>query len=85
MIKRWTPTFLLFLFAVSASQAADNIKAFPPAEEGMIRYVLRLPKEADESAYQVRSKTFLSSVPISETAFLAMGTSARKFRKAWII
>jgi ecotin len=29
------------------------MKAFPPAEEGMVRYVLQLPKQADESAFRV--------------------------------
>jgi ecotin len=46
-------TFLLFLIAVPAGQAADNMNAFPPAEEGMVRYVLRLPKQDDESALKV--------------------------------
>ncbi len=53
MIKLWAATVLLFLFAVPAGQAADNMKAFPPAEEGMVRYVLQLPKQADESAFEV--------------------------------
>ena len=38
--------------AVSA-QAADNMKAFPPAEEGMVRHVLQLPEQDDESAIKV--------------------------------
>ena len=53
MIKVWATAFLLFLFAVSAVQASDNMKAFPPAEEGMVRYVLQLPRQADESAFKV--------------------------------
>ena len=53
MTKVWMTTFLLFLFAVPAGQAADNMNAFPPAEEGMVRYVLRLPKQDDESALKV--------------------------------
>ncbi len=44
---------MLFLFAVPAGQAADNMKAFPPAEKGMIRYVLQLPKQDDESVLKV--------------------------------
>jgi ecotin len=46
-------TVLAFLFAVSAAQAADNMKAFPPAEEGMVRYALQLPKQDDESGSRV--------------------------------
>lgn len=33
--------------------AADDMKAFPPAEEGMVRYVLQLPKEENESDFKV--------------------------------
>ena len=53
MKKAWATAVLLFLFAVPAGQAAENLKAFPPAEEGMVRYVLQLPKQADESAFKV--------------------------------
>jgi ecotin len=53
MKKTWATTVLLFLFAVPAGQATDNMKAFPPAEEGMVRYVLQLPRQADESAFKV--------------------------------
>ncbi len=38
---------------VSIASAADDMKAFPPAEEGMTRYVIRLPKEKDESNLKV--------------------------------
>jgi ecotin len=53
MAKAWVTTVLMFLFSVPAGQAADNMKAFPPAEEGMVRYVLQLPKQDDESALKV--------------------------------
>ena len=53
MIKAAATTVLLFLFAVPTGQAADNMKAFPPAEDGMVRHVLQLPKQADESAFKV--------------------------------
>ena len=32
---------------------ADNMKAFPPAEEGQVRYVIPLEKKADEAAFKV--------------------------------
>ena len=53
MKRAWATTVMLFLMAVPAGQAADNLKAFPPAEEGMVRYVLQLPRQADESAFKV--------------------------------
>jgi len=34
-------------------QGADNMKAFPPAEKGMVRHVLKLPQQEDESAFKV--------------------------------
>ena len=45
--------FLLILLAASVAPAADDLKAFPPAGEGMVRYVLQLPEQADESAFKV--------------------------------
>ncbi len=42
-----------FIAAVSSAAAQDNLKAFPSAEAGMARYVLELPKQEDESLFQV--------------------------------
>jgi len=53
MKKVWAIIVLVFLLAVPAGQAADNMKAFPPPENGMVRYVLQLPKQEDESAFKV--------------------------------
>lgn len=33
--------------------APDNMKAFPAAEEGMVRHVLELPKKEDEASFKV--------------------------------
>ena len=52
MKKSAVAVVMLFLTTVLA-QAADNMKAFPPAEEGMVRYVLQLPAQEDESAFKV--------------------------------
>jgi ecotin len=46
-------TALVLLGVTLSGRAADNMKAFPPAEEGMVRYVLQLPKQDDESAFKV--------------------------------
>jgi len=48
----WSIAVLSF-FAIQSAQAADNMKAFPPAEKGMVRYVLQLPKQDDESTFRV--------------------------------
>jgi len=44
---------LLTLGGIASAFAADNLKAFPPAEEGMVRYVINLPEQADETAFKV--------------------------------
>lgn len=44
---------LLLSCATLSAQAADNMKAFPPAEEGMVRHVLQLPQRDDEYAFKV--------------------------------
>ena len=50
----WVATILLFLLGLpTILQAADDMKAFQPAAEGMVRYVLRLPAKEDESLLQV--------------------------------
>jgi len=46
-------TVLSLCAAVISAQAADTMKAFPPAEEGMVRFVLQVPKQDDESLFKV--------------------------------
>jgi ecotin len=46
-------TALCFLCAIGSAQAADNMKAFPPPEDGMVRYVLQVLKQDDESTFKV--------------------------------
>jgi ecotin len=53
MVRALVTTLLLFLCAVPAGHATDNMKAFPPAGEGVVRYVVELPKQADESTFKV--------------------------------
>lgn len=42
-----------WLFAGAITMAADNMKAFPPPEGGMIRYVINLPAEEHEDDLKV--------------------------------
>ncbi len=44
---------ILVLAGALSLRAGDNMKAFPPAKAGMVRYVLYLPKQDDESAFKV--------------------------------
>lgn len=46
--------FALVMALVSTTAlAADNLKAFPPAEEGMVRYVINLSEQEDEAGWRV--------------------------------
>lgn len=51
-LLRFLPA-LWFLLAVPAAHAADDMRAFPAAEAGMVRYVLQLPKQGEESDFRV--------------------------------
>ena len=53
MNKMCSITTLSLFFAVVSAQAEDIMKAFPPAEEGMVRYVLQLQEQEDESIFKV--------------------------------
>jgi ecotin len=44
---------LIALFAAAALLRADNMKAFPPADEGMTRHVIHLPAADDEDSLKV--------------------------------
>ena len=46
-------TALALIFTVLPVLAADNMKAFPPPENGMVRYVLQLPQQDNESEFKV--------------------------------
>ena len=46
-------TVMAILCSAAVATAADNMKAFPPAGDGMTRYVLPLPPQADEAALKV--------------------------------
>ena len=44
---------LLVLAFIGSAAGADNMKAFPPAETGMTRYVISLPSQTNESSFRV--------------------------------
>lgn len=45
---------VLFACAIPAvATATDNMKAFPPPDDGMVRYVIPLPAQPDEDALKV--------------------------------
>jgi ecotin len=45
---------ILSIFSIGVNtQAADTMKAYPPAKKGMVRYVLQPPKQENESDFKV--------------------------------
>jgi ecotin len=46
-------TVVMLACACSSATAADNMKAFPPADPGMVRYAIDLPPLDDEAAAKV--------------------------------
>ena len=46
-------SMILLLSWIQLASAADNMKAFPPADEGMVRHVLQLPAKKDESLFRI--------------------------------
>ena len=49
----WFIIVVLFSSVVTTAQAVDDMKAFPPADKGMTRHVLRLAEQKDEFAFKV--------------------------------
>jgi ecotin len=49
----WLMTILTGMLGVASVYGADIMKAFPPAGSGMVRYVLQLPAQEDESLLKV--------------------------------
>ena len=44
---------LVVIGCIATACSANNMQAFPPADEGMTRYVINLPQQEDESAVRV--------------------------------
>ena len=53
MRKFYSIAILWILCSIVSAHAADNMKAFPLPEDGMVRYVLQVPKQDDESTFKV--------------------------------
>mgnify|MGYP002700375515 FL=1 len=52
-MKRLLLIISVYLLSPISLLWADNMKAFPPAEEGQVRYVIPLAEKADEAAFKV--------------------------------
>jgi len=83
-MKKVVLIVLASLLTISFSNhAADNMKAFPPAEDGMVRKVLQLPEQADESSFKLElivGKTVLTD---PENRYFFAGSIERKTIQGW--
>ena len=83
MNKMFSITALSFFFAVISAHAADIMKAFPPAEEGMLRYVLQLPKQEDESIFKVELIVGKTIQVDEKNRYFFGGNIAKETIKGW--
>ncbi len=52
-MKIFLITALAMFTAILPLQAAGNMKAFPPAEAGIVRHVLQLPQQKEEAGFKM--------------------------------
>jgi ecotin len=82
MKKIYVVASILVVACTFLVHAADNMKAFPPAEKGMVRHVLQLPKRDAESAFKVElivGKT----IRIDRNRYFFGGQIKRENIKGW--
>ncbi len=75
-------TALLLSSTVSA-QAADNMKAFPPTDQGMVRFVLQLPPQDDESTFKVELMVGKTVQVDEKNKYFFGGTIDEETIKGW--
>jgi len=76
-------TAIVFWGLVLPSHAADPLQAFPPAEAGMVRHVLQLPKQADESALKVELIVGKSVLLDAQNRYFFGGRIQKEDIKGW--
>ena len=76
-------TLGLLLVITHPIYAADDMKAFPPAEEGMVRNVIQLPKQDDESAFKLELIVGKTVRIDQENRYFFAGSIKRETIKGW--
>ena len=82
MKKIYVITFVLVVSSTFLVYAADNMKAFPPAEKGIVRYVLQLPERETESAFKVELLVG-KTVRVDANRYFFGGQIKRETIKGW--
>jgi ecotin len=73
----------LLISSMVPAQAADNMKAFPPADQGKVRYVLQLPAQDDESAFKVELMVGKTVQVDEKNKYFFGGAIAEETIKGW--
>lgn len=76
-------TIILLLTITYPVHAADNMKAFPAAEEGIVRNVIQLPKQNDESAFKLELIVGKTVQTDPENRYFFSGSIKREMIKGW--
>lgn len=74
---------LLSLLAIPFALAADDLKAFPPAEAGQVRYVLYLPELPDELGAKVELIIGRTVETDPDNRYFFGGTIAQETIEGW--
>jgi ecotin len=74
---------VLLVSPLLTAQAADNMKAFPPARPGQVRYVLQLPTQDDESASKVELIVGKTVEVDAKNKYFFGGTIKEETVKGW--
>lgn len=74
----------LGIFAAALSvHGGDNMKAFPPPDQGMVRYVLQLPKQDDETAFKVELLVGKTVLVDQQNRYFFGGKIQQEIIKGW--
>ncbi len=72
-----------FVINTSGLATADNMKAFPPADAGIVRHVLQVPKQNDESAFKVEIIAGKTVLVDKENRYFFGGKIEKEVIKGW--
>jgi ecotin len=73
----------LLLSLMLPAHATDNLQAFPPADQGEVRYVLQLPTQDDESAFKVELIVGKTVEVDEENNYFFSGTIEKETIQGW--
>lgn len=76
-------SLMCLLLTPPMALAADNMKAFPPAEKGMVRYVLQVDEREDESLFRVELIVGKTVLLDEANQYFFGGSLKREVIKGW--